>query len=394
MKRILILSANPRNVTRLRVDEEMREIKEGLRRSRQREEFVIETSQAVRYRDIRRAILDFEPNIVHFSGHGEGEEGLVFEDEIGQVKLVEAEALARLFELFADQIECVVLNACYSEVQARAIARHIRYVVGMSKAIGDRAAIEFAVGFYDGLGAGRSVEFAYKLGRNSIEIAGIPEHLTPQLLSNSDVLTNKASSQAKVNPEEEESTKYNQEEANIDEFNPELKEREMPSVFICYSHKDQEWRDRLLEFLQPLNFEEQIVWSDLDLEQGDIWDEKIKEVLPKVTVAVVLVSQAILNSTYVHNEELPRLLKRFEEKEVRIIPLFVKYADVENVHFDYTNEQGNSKSFYLNQAQSPPNNSPTKPLYTLSIPEQEKVLLSVAKNLRSLIEEDKAKKKR
>ena len=135
MKKILILSANPKNTTRLRVDEEMREIKEGLRRSKQREEFVIETSQAVRYRDIRRAILDFEPNIVHFSGHSAKDEGLAFEDETGGVKLVEAEALARLFELFADQIECVVLNACYSEIQAKAIARHIPYVVGMSKAI-------------------------------------------------------------------------------------------------------------------------------------------------------------------------------------------------------------------------------------------------------------------
>jgi hypothetical protein len=190
MKKILLLSANPLDTTQLRVDEEMREIKEGLKRSKHRENFVIETGQAVRYRDIRRAILDFEPNIVHFSGHGDGEEGLIFEDETGESKLVKAEALARLFELFADEIECVVLNACYSQIQAKAIARHISYVVGMNKAIGDQAALEFAVGFYDGLGAGKSVTFAYKLGCNSIEIAGIPQHLTPQLLSNSDVQEN------------------------------------------------------------------------------------------------------------------------------------------------------------------------------------------------------------
>ncbi|NCR42206.1 MAG: CHAT domain-containing protein [Microcystis aeruginosa W13-11] len=218
MKRILILSANPKNTTPLRLDEEIREIKEGLRRATQRDNFVIETGQAVRYRDIRRAILDFGPNIVHFSGHGAGEEGLAFEDETGQVKLVEAQALAGLFGLFADQIECVVLNACYSEVQAKAIAEHISYVVGMRKAIGDKAAIEFAVGFYDALGAGRTVEFAYELGCNSIEIAGISEHLTPQLLSNSDILTNKVSSQAEVNPPGEPSTKYNQKQTTIDQL--------------------------------------------------------------------------------------------------------------------------------------------------------------------------------
>jgi hypothetical protein len=36
MRKILILSANPSDMTRLRVDEEVREIQEGLRRSRDR----------------------------------------------------------------------------------------------------------------------------------------------------------------------------------------------------------------------------------------------------------------------------------------------------------------------------------------------------------------------
>jgi hypothetical protein len=108
-------------------------------------------------------------------------EGLVLEDEIGQPKLVGTEALAALFKLFADTIECVVLNACYSDAQAQAIAAHVPYVVGMRRQIGDKAAIEFAVGFYDALGAGRDVEFAYRYGCNAIQLAGIPEDLTPVL---------------------------------------------------------------------------------------------------------------------------------------------------------------------------------------------------------------------
>jgi AAA-like domain len=77
---------------------------------------------------------------------------------------------------------CVLLNACYSEVQARAIAQHIPYVIGMNQAIGDTAAREFAVGFYDALGAGRDIEFAYRFACNSIQMADIPEDLTPVLL--------------------------------------------------------------------------------------------------------------------------------------------------------------------------------------------------------------------
>jgi Effector-associated domain 1/CHAT domain len=180
-QKILILAANPKGTTPLRLDEEVREIDAGLRRAMHRDRFVLEQKWAVRPRDIQRAMLDIHPSIVHFSGHGTGDEGLVFEDETGSSKLVDGEALAGLFELFADQVECVVLNGCYSEVQAEAIAQHVNYVIGMKKAIGDRAAIEFAVGFYDALGSGSSVEFAYKFGCAAIRLAGISEQLTPIL---------------------------------------------------------------------------------------------------------------------------------------------------------------------------------------------------------------------
>src|ERR1700733_3172008 len=51
----------------------------------------------------------------------------------------------------------------------------------MKKAIGDEAAIKFAVGFYDALGAGRDFEWAFKFGCSAIDLKGIPEYLTPVL---------------------------------------------------------------------------------------------------------------------------------------------------------------------------------------------------------------------
>jgi AAA-like domain/CHAT domain len=187
VKKILILAANPKNSVPLRLDEEVREIDEGLTRAKMRDRFELEQKWAVRPRDVQRAILDFAPQIVHFSGHGVGEGGLALEDELGQAKLVSTSALAGLFELFADQVECVLLNACYSVLQAEAIALHIPYVIGMNQAVGDAAAREFAVGFYDALGAGRTIEFAYKFACNSIRMAGIAEDLTPVLLTQADI---------------------------------------------------------------------------------------------------------------------------------------------------------------------------------------------------------------
>lgn len=187
MNKILILTPNPKNTSRSRLDEEVREIEYGLQRVKQRDRFVLQAKWAVRARDIQRAMLDVDPQIVHFSGHGTGDEGLAFEDQTGQTKLVDGEALAGLFKLFADTIECVVLNGCYSQTQAEAIAQQVNYVIGMKKAIADKAAIEFAVGFYDALASGRSFEFAYELGCAAIRLAGILEQLTPVLYKNPNV---------------------------------------------------------------------------------------------------------------------------------------------------------------------------------------------------------------
>jgi CHAT domain-containing protein len=180
VSKILILAANPKHSTPLRLDEEVREISDALKVAKNRDEFEVIQQWATRPRDMQRAVLEVEPRVVHFSGHGMGEGRLALEDGNGQVKLVNAGALAAIFEL-AEKVECVVLNACYSDVQAEAIAQHIRYVVGINEAVGDRAALEFAVGFYDALGAGRSIERAFKEGCLSIQMAGIPEHLTPVL---------------------------------------------------------------------------------------------------------------------------------------------------------------------------------------------------------------------
>lgn len=71
-KTILILAANPRGTSTLRLDEEVREIDLGLQRAKKRELFDLKQRWAVRVQDVYQSLLDFEPQIVHFSGHGSG----------------------------------------------------------------------------------------------------------------------------------------------------------------------------------------------------------------------------------------------------------------------------------------------------------------------------------
>jgi len=179
---VLFLAADPTNASRLRLGEELREIQEKLQLAKLREQFELHQRVSIRPADISQALLDVQPRIVHFSGHGTATGVLCFENQLGSTHPIQSDALAALFEQFADQVNCVVLNACYSEIQANAIAKHIHYVIGMNQAIGDKAAIAFSVGFYQALGAGRTIEEAYKLGCVQIRLQGIPEHLTPVLI--------------------------------------------------------------------------------------------------------------------------------------------------------------------------------------------------------------------
>jgi TIR domain/CHAT domain len=321
MKKVLILAANPKGTTPLRLNEELRDIAEGLRRAENRDQFSLEQHLAVRSRDIRRALLDYKPQIVHFSGHGAGEEGLVFEDEIGQSKLISSAALAGLFELFAEQIECVVLNGCYSEVQARAIAQHINYVVGMRRAIGDKAAIEFAVGFYDALGAGRSIEFAYKLGCSAIQMAGVEEHLTPVLLPKSEVANNVT----QTNSFEQQRLK-SESISNL--------ENQAIEIFFSYAHEDENLRHELAKHLKLLERQKVIkAWYDRDITAGNDWKSEIEKQLNSVQIILLLISSDFLASDFCWSVELDRAMQRHEAKEARVIPIILREVDWHSAPF-------------------------------------------------------------
>jgi len=87
-----------------------------------------------------------------------------------------------LFTSVNINIRLVVLNACYSEVQAKAIAEVVDCVVGMKKEIGDEAAIIFAEYFYSALGYGRSVKQAFEQGKVALILESIPEGDVPVLI--------------------------------------------------------------------------------------------------------------------------------------------------------------------------------------------------------------------
>ncbi len=182
--KILFLAANPVNTTQLRLDEELRDIKAALQMATYRDRFQLEAVSATRIEDMRRAMLRFEPQVVHFSGHGEG--GSIYvEDKNGNARAVAGDAFANFLTNFPS-VQCVVLNACYSEELGAAITKTVQYVVGMQTAVEDSAAISFAVAFYDVLGAGGTYERAFRLAANALELDGTLDAAAPVLVQKSE----------------------------------------------------------------------------------------------------------------------------------------------------------------------------------------------------------------
>jgi len=179
--RILFLAANPETSGRLALDEEARDIEAKIRTSQHRDMLELKTRWAVRTDDLLQALNEDRPVVVHFSGHGSGAGGIVLHEDGGGKRFVKGAALGRLFQAIRDDIRVVVLNACYSEEQAMAIAEVIDCVVGMSDSVGDESARRFSAGFYRALGFGRSVQNAFDQGLAAIALDGLDDEDVPVL---------------------------------------------------------------------------------------------------------------------------------------------------------------------------------------------------------------------
>lgn len=168
--RLLFLAANPKDTSRLGLDEEARDIQEKLRGTRFRDFIALKSRWAVRADDLIQALNEDRPHIVHFSGHGQVEAGIALSTPSNATRLISAESLRNLFSVLRHDVRVVVLNACYSQEQARAIAEVVDVVVGMNNSIRDDAARFFSSSFYRALGFGASVANAFEQGQLAISL--------------------------------------------------------------------------------------------------------------------------------------------------------------------------------------------------------------------------------
>lgn len=99
----------------------------------------------------------------------------------------------------------------------------------------------------------------------------------------------------------------------------------MSKVFISYSHKDEDWKDRVVGHLRVLEAEAGYeIWDDRRIEGGQDWQPAIEQAIDGCSVALLLVSMPFLISKFILGVEIPRLLKMRTEAGVRVIPVILK----------------------------------------------------------------------
>ena len=184
MNTILFLSANPKGTDELELIKECNIINQKIRASAGgRELFKLEQRHDISIKSLIEELLNYDPKILHFSGHGSEKSALIFKNEnTGEIEEVPQSALSEVFRVLGKNIDLVFLNACFSEKQATAIAKHVNCVIGMSDAIPDDTAIEFASTFYSSLGFGRNIREAFDLAMAQLGLLSMSGDKIPKLI--------------------------------------------------------------------------------------------------------------------------------------------------------------------------------------------------------------------
>lgn len=105
-----------------------------------------------------------------------------------------------------------------------------------------------------------------------------------------------------------------------------------PTIFISYSHKDEEWKDRFMTHIGVAQHQNLLyAWEDRSLGTGEDWDREILDAMNAAAIAILLVSANSLTSEYILHKEVNHLLQRREKEGLRIFPIIIKPCDWEAV---------------------------------------------------------------
>ncbi|WP_089945404.1 toll/interleukin-1 receptor domain-containing protein [Candidatus Entotheonella palauensis] len=155
-------------------------------------------------------------------------------------------------------------------------------------------------------------------------------------------------------------------------------------VFISYSHQDHDFFEAFRKYLtlEVLSSSLQL-WSDQEIRPSQNWHEEIQLALERTAVAVLLVSQDFLVSTYIRQDELPYLVKAREQNDIKLTCLYLRDSTVAADSLDIILDSGSTVTVNLTQYQGL--NSPQKPIAAQPAADQDTMYTQAARDLQQIL---------
>lgn len=177
--KILMISSSPyKDEELLRTETEAKAAQDSIGRSKRRDYINIKYIPSGGVDDLRKALLEEERfDIIHLAGHGT-KSGYLFNDQVGNSVRTSMAALRNW--LRGKKVECFIINACDALKEVNESLGPI--TVGMTGVVTDRAAIEFTRGFYDAIGAGKTIDVAISEGKHAVALKGYESELPLTIL--------------------------------------------------------------------------------------------------------------------------------------------------------------------------------------------------------------------
>ncbi|MGR3723152.1 CHAT domain-containing protein [Abyssibius alkaniclasticus] len=183
--KVAYLTTNPNPSASIRTDTEVRQVTQAIQRSTNRQFIDIAHYPAAQFSDLLDALNEFQPDVVHFSGHG-GAQSVVFDggsiDAPDSVE-IDYSMINRALAATKTPPKLLVLNACDTHLGAEVFLDNVSFVVAMSDSIPDITATVFATQLYSALAAKQPLAKAVEQGKLAVQALGLAESDLPKVLA-------------------------------------------------------------------------------------------------------------------------------------------------------------------------------------------------------------------
>lgn len=161
--RVLYIASNPKEQRSLQIEEEANELQTKIDAVLTSGALDLRIYSKLKAADLPQTIARVQPDVIHFSAHGEFDGIILSHDE--EEVLLSGEDLVAILTALRVRPKLIVVNACSSEAVASALVKAADFTIGTTAPITNAGAIVMAATLYQHLAASASVMASFNSAR-------------------------------------------------------------------------------------------------------------------------------------------------------------------------------------------------------------------------------------